>query len=235
VSRRAVWAIAALAAAALAGGCAGDLVEEWQLDHDRIVAVRATPPAIPAGGQAKLDGLIAAKGGRVSERGPEVAIVVSPMSLGGAVAFDGASWVVTAPADAALAAARAELGLDAGARVPLVVGVAYNGQTLGATKTVWLGAAGANPVLEAMLIDGAPAATRAELVVPRLIDVPLSVAAGVDDDVTWLSSVGEVIDFDLAEARLRVEEGDPTEGELAVVRRDPDGGVVWQVWPIRAE
>ena len=42
-------------------------------------------------------------------------------------------------------------------------------------------------------------------------------------------------DFDLPQAYLRVELEDPASGELAVVRRDPRGGVAWRVWPIRAE
>ena len=47
--------------ALLAVGCGGDLDPEWQLDHDRVIAVRATPPSIVAGGRSELDGLIAGK------------------------------------------------------------------------------------------------------------------------------------------------------------------------------
>jgi hypothetical protein len=229
-------AVGCLAAIALAAaGCVGDLDPPWQLDHDRIVAVRATPPAIEPGGRAELDALIAQQGGATSERAPELAAVVSPMSLAGAVSLEGGAWIATAPDAAKLDEARAELRLQPGAPVPLVVGVSYLGQTLFATKIVWLGMTADNPTLDAMMIDGTPADGRAEIVVGKLVDVPLSIAAEEDDDVNWLTSCGTMHDFDLPQAYLRVEVEDPVSGELAVVRRDARGGVAWRVWPIRAE
>ncbi|HWO25919.1 MAG TPA: hypothetical protein VNO30_44600 [Kofleriaceae bacterium] len=232
---RALLAGVTLLIALGAAGCVEELDPPWQLDHDRIVAVRATPPAIEAGGRAELDALIALEGGATSERSPEIAAVVSPMSLAGAVAPEGGKWIVTAPDAAKLEQVRAELGLTPGAPVPLIVGVAYGGTALKATKTILLGVAGQNPSLDAMMIDGAPADTKTEIVVGKLVDVPLSVAAEQDDDVNWLTSCGTMHDFDLPQAYLRVELEDPTAGELAVIRRDPRGGVAWRVWQIRAE
>jgi hypothetical protein len=234
-------ASAAAAAVALAGlalataACVEDLDPPWQLDHDRIVAVRATPPALEPGGRAELDALISLAGAGTSEWAPELAAVVSPMSLASALAPEGGKWIVTAPDAATLEAARAELRLEAGAPVPLVVGVSYQGMALFGTKTVWLGMAGQNPTLDAMMIDGTPADARTEIAVGSLVDVPLSIAADVEDDVNWLTSCGTMHDFDLPQAYLRVELEDPTEGELAVVRRTRLGGVAWRVWPIRAQ
>jgi hypothetical protein len=169
------------------------------------------------------------------ERIPDQVLVVKPESLAGAVSFDNARWVVTAPSEEDLEAARAELGLEAGASVPLQLGVAY-GQNLFGLKSVALGNTAPNPQLGVMQINGAtaPEAT-AEIVVGKLIDVPLSVEAVEEDEVNWLTSCGTMHDFDLPSAYLRVEEEDATEGELAVVLRDGNGGVTWQVWPIRAE
>jgi len=227
-------ALAAIAAVLV--GCAGDVDPPWQLDHERIIAVRATPPRIATGDRAVLDALLGFKGAPVAEQAPEDAAVVSPASLAGAVARDGDRWVVTAPDEPALAAARSSLGLAAGAPVPLVVRVSYAAGALVATKTVWLGATGADPTMPDVKIDGASAAAAAaELVVAPLVDVPLSVP--LDDasyDVTWLSSCGTMHDFDLPAAYLRVEADDPAEGQLAVVIRDASGGVAWRVWPIRA-
>jgi hypothetical protein len=224
-----------LAIAVAAIGCVDDLDPPWQLDHDRIVAVRATPPAILPGEHAALDALIALEGGMTSERPPELAAVVSPMSLASAVTFTGGAWIATAPDEAKLAEVRTELRLEPGKPVPLVVGVSLQGQALFATKTVWLGMSAQNPSLDAMMIDGVPADTRSEIVVGSLVDVPLSIAADEDDDINWLTSCGTMHDFDLPQAYLRVELEDPKTGELAVVRRDPRGGVAWRVWPIRAE
>jgi hypothetical protein len=223
----------ALVSAAL--GCTGDTDPPWQLDHDRIIAVRATPPRIAAGEQAVLDALIGAKGAPVAERPPDSATVVSPASLAAAITQDAARWVVTAPSSEALAGVRDELGLPADALVPLEVRVAYAGGSLLATKTVWLGGAAVNPAITDVEIDHA-LATATELVIPPRQDIPLSI--GLDDtryDVTWLSSCGTVHDFDLPNAYLQIEVGDAASGELALVVRDGSGGVSWQVWPIRAD
>jgi hypothetical protein len=229
----------AILAALAASACAADIDPPWQLDHDRIVAVRATPPSIMTGQRSTIDALLGADGGKTSVAPPQAALVVAPQSLSDILALDAGAWVVTAPGEDRLAAARTELGLAAGAPVPLQVGVSYAGQTLVATKTVYLGRAADNPVLVSMnmQIDGQPAVTSdAEIVVEPLVRVPLSIDA--DDlvyDVTWLTSCGTMHDFDLPSAYLQVEEGDPTSGELAVVLRDDQGGVAWHVWPIRAE
>ncbi|MEO7097631.1 MAG: hypothetical protein ABI175_30495, partial [Polyangiales bacterium] len=61
--------------------CAGDLDEQWQLDHDRIIAVRATPPGILSGERAEIDALIGAVGQHPVEQPPQEAVVVAPMSL----------------------------------------------------------------------------------------------------------------------------------------------------------
>lgn len=229
--------LAVVAATGVTGGCVGDLDPPWQLDHDRIVAVRATPPGIASGQRSTLDALLARKGGKTSVAAPELAVVVAPQSLADVVGLDAGNWVVTAPDEARLAAARAELGLPGGAPVPLQVGVSYAGRALVATKTVLLGEAADNPALVTMnmRIDGQPAGM-SEIVVQPLVRVPLSIDADDDRyDVAWLTSCGTMHDFDLPNAYLKVEADDPTTGELAVVLRDGKAGVAWAVWPIRAE
>jgi len=228
-------AIAAVAAATSLPACIGDLDPAWQLDHDRIIAVRATPPGIVAGDRSTIDALLGAKGGKTSVAVPELAQVVSPASLSDTLSFDSGAWVVTAPSEDRLAAARAELKLAADAPVPLQVGVAYANQTLVATKTIALGVAEANPPLVNVMLDGKPAGA-SELVVGKLVNVPLSIDA--DDalyDVAWLTSCGTMHDFDLPTAHITVEADDPDAGELAVVLRDARAGVAWHVWPIHAE
>jgi hypothetical protein len=237
--RRAVLVLALAAT----GACIGDIDPPWQLDHDRIVAVRADPPAIAAGQSSTLDALLGKKGGMTTVATPELAQVVSPASLSDVLTISAGHWVVTAPDEARLAAVRSELQLAAGAPVPLQIGVAYTGpdpdQPLVATKTIELGQAAGNPALAQMglMIDGKPPGDEpAELVVAKLVKVPLSIEA--DDtvfDVTWLTSCGTMHDFDLPTAYLKVETDDPQSGELAVVVRDSHGGVAWRLWSIRAE
>lgn len=230
-----MFALVALVALLAVAACTGDLDPQWQLDHDRIVAVRANPPGIAPGGKSTFDALIAKKGAQVRVATPELATVVSPTSLADTLALDGGNWVVTAPSEDRLIAARAELKLPAGAPVPLQIGVSYAGQTLLATKTVSLGAAADNPALSNVMIDGQPAGT-SEIVVGKLVKVPLSVEADdVDFDVTWLTSCGTMHDFDLPAAYLEVEADDVTTGELVLVVRDQGAGVTWRRWPIHAE
>jgi hypothetical protein len=236
------WAL--VLAVALAG-CGTDVDEPWKLDHDRIIAVRANPPRILPGEQSTLDVLLGFSDQPVAERAPDLAGVVSPESLKSTLAFDNGQWVVTAPGEDALAAAREELELPAGAPVPLMIGLqvrwAYpvtspDGVSFTATKTVWLGESAQNPPLDGMLIAGADAPAGTELVVPPDEKVPLFVQADDKVDiVTWLTSCGEMHDFDLHSAYLMVPPDSNQQGQLAVVRRDDRGGVTWRVWPIRAE
>lgn len=234
-----------IALAIVASACNSDVDEPWFLDHDRIIAVRASRPGLLAGEEARLDALVGRKGAPPAEEVPPGAMVVSPESLASALRFEGGQWIVTAPDDAKLAQVRAELGLAADKPVPLVVGTAWpatafpmdmNGDPFAALKTIYLGLSAENPVLDDMMVNGVDAEATNELVVGKLVDVPLSVAADpVQDVVNWLTSCGTMHDFDLPQAYLRVEEEDMTEGDLAVIVRTPAGGVAWKVWPIRAE
>lgn len=220
----------ALALLALAA-CTDDTDPPWQLDHDRIIAVRATPPRLAAGGSAVIDDLIGAKGAPVSEQPADAITVLSPASLASAVTRDD-RWRVIAPDEPTLAAARAELQLAADAAVPLVIEVQHG--ALRATKTVWLGGFGANPAMVDIDINGS--GDPSSITVAALRDVPLAIA--LDDasyDVTWLASCGTMHDFDLPTAYLRVEADDPQSGQLALVVRDATGGVNWRIWPISAE
>ena len=208
----------------------GDVDPEWQLDHTRIIAVRATPPHIPAGATSQIDLLDATKDAGTSMPPPDQVIVVSPMSLADALS----GTTVTAPTDDRIAAARIELGLSPGAPVPLELDVASQG--LVARKIVFLGDAADNPMLTNVMIGGAPAPAAGEMItVPPDMDVHFSVDA--DDStmqVDWLSSCGTMHDFDLHASYIHVLPADPQTGELALVLRDAHGGVTWSVWPISA-
>jgi hypothetical protein len=234
VSRAALVLVLALAVPG-SGACMGDIDPPWQLDHDRIVAVRAVPPGIASGQTSAIDALLARKGQTTSVATPELARVVSPASLSDVLSSSAGRWLVTAPDETRLAAARRELALAAGAPVPLEISVSYAGQLV-ATKTVVLGQPADNPPIGGKIaIDGKPPGD-AELVVGKLVKVPLSI--DLDDvafDVTWLTSCGTMHDFDLPQAYLKVEADDPAAGELAVVVRDAHGGVSWQLWSIHAE
>jgi hypothetical protein len=221
-----------LLAPALAG-CIDGIDPIWQLDHDRIVAVRATPPHIAPGASATFDALIAHKGAPTDVEPAVFVTVADPQDL----AFTVANNMVTAPDAAVLDNERAELGLDPGIPVPLDVIVTFpdsNGIKLIAKKTVYLGDSADNAAsVGNVTVGGDP--PPASLTVPIDVDVHLDIDADPTAAVNWLSSCGTMHDDDEHAAFLHVLPKDPLEGELAVVVRDIAGGVVWQVWPIVAQ
>lgn len=226
-----------LALAMCLTGCFDEVDPRWQLDHDHIVAVRATPPRILPGEIAKLDALVAHEGEPTTVETPsEAAVLSAPAVIKDWVFPDKGAWWVQAPPEESLVLARQELGLAPGAPIALEVYTAFtrpDGEPLYARKTVWLGATGANPDMPEVSIDGHPMAD--EVVVPRETDVYLSVEARDTWRVSWLSSCGTLFQDDVATSFLRVLPDDRAEGQLAVVIRDDQGGVAWDVWSIRAD
>jgi hypothetical protein len=236
MSRAMSAALAALALALAPGGCGGNIDPEWQLDHDRVIAVRSTPSRIASGETATVDALIGRNGAPPRAVDPDTAEVVSPTSLAGTLARDGGHWTVTTPGDDQLVAARTELALDPGAPVPLRVRIGFsdNGET--ALKVVWLGEHADNPVIDPVTVDGMDALAESQLTVSIGVDIPLAVTFDpASFNINWLTSCGTLHDFDLATARLRVEPTDPHTGSFAIVVRDTVGGVDWHLWPITAQ
>lgn len=218
-----------LVIAALLAACTTEVDPPWQLDHDRIVAVRATPPHIPSGATSELDLLLAMKGSGTRSGVPDRAIVISPMSLADALS----GTTVTAPSEARLAAARTELGLAATASVPLQLAIAAGELT--AIKTVYLGDSAANPALVNVVFGGTQPADGDTLTVPAAADVHMSVdASDATMIVNWLSSCGTMHDFDLHAAYIHVLPTDSQSGKLVLTVRDLVGGVSWEIWPIHA-
>jgi hypothetical protein len=228
---------AALAIVVLAA-CTNDVDARWQLVHDRVIAVRATPPHVPSGASAKLDALVTSRDGGAMVIAP-LGAEVDPRAAGelaGDVMPDGqGGWQVTAPDAATLAAARATLGLGPTDPVPLPVDTAWSvgGETLVATKQVLLGDAADNPPLDAVTVNGV--APVSPITIPFDTDVTLSVAAAATWQVNWLTSCGTMNNDDNEPtAVLHVNPDDPQSGQLVLVERDPSGGVVWTIWDISA-
>jgi hypothetical protein len=217
-------------------GCIDAVDARWQLDHDHVIAVRATPPRILPGQRAELEALVAHDGAVTAvEAPPNAALIDAPEALSSLLRFDGTRWFVEAPGEDVLRAERARIGFADNAAIPVDVYAMWPtaaGDPMYAKKTVWLGDTGANPGLPAPRVDGAPMSP--EVIVPRETDVYLSVDVPATWRVSWLTSCGQLFQDDVATSFLRVMPGDTDTGELAVVIRDEDGGVAWDVRPIRA-
>lgn len=220
---------------AVLAACTQDVDPAWQLDHDRVIAVRMTPNRIAAGETAVVDALLGRAGAPPVNVEPDTTEVISPIRLAAALQRSGSRWTIATPPNDELAAARDELGLAPDAPVPVRLRVTVGPQGLVAYKIVWLGEHADNPVIGAVAIDGVERSAATSLTVRRGVDVRLAVDLDDTFNVNWLTSCGTMYDFDLPKAYLRVEAGDPSSGALGIVVRDANGGVAWQLWSIAAE
>ena len=218
-------------------GCIDQIDARWQLDHDHVIAARATPPRVREGEATAIDALVAHEGRGVSVESPLDAELASARFGANLEQLDG-KWILTAPDARTLASARPALGLPEDAPVPVDVMLTFARSSNRASpdpvrvkKTVWLGEPSTNPVMPPVTIDGVPPGET--IVVPQGRDVYLSV--DTDLRVNWLTSVGTLFQDDVATSFVHVTAADKHEGELVVVVRDAEGGVAWQVWPMRAE
>lgn len=217
-------------------GCIEPVDARWQLDHSHVIAARATPPRIMPGETAVLDALVAHDGALTAIAIPTLAATpAAPAELEAMVKLEAGNWTLTAPDAERIASSKPAMGIPTDAPLPVDVVMTFpapDGKTHYVKKTVWLGERAAHPVVPALTIGGAPAGS--ELVVPRSEDVYVSLDVPSEMRVNWFTSCGSLFQDDVATAFLRVLPEDRCDGELAVVVRAPDGGVAWQVWPIRA-
>lgn len=228
----------------LLAGCLDEVDPRWTLDHDHVIAARATPPQVRAGEGTALDALVAHEHGPVAVENPMTAeIANAPAALQRAVsqAADG-RWIFDAPDAETLASARPAMGLPADAPVPVDVMLTFPNQStrrggldpFKVKKTVWIGEPTTNPTAPAILVDGAPITD--EVVVPMGRDVYIEVASpdpGIR--VNWLTNVGTLYQDDVPRAHVHVLPEDRLEGELVLVVRDNAGGVDWRIFPMRAQ
>ena len=201
--------------------------QAWQLDQDRAVAVRVTPPSLAAGEHALVDALIAHADGPTTVESASVLIAPhSPLFTVVNYLFD--HYELIAPDEATLADARIQLGLAPGALVPLEVDCDFEQYKFLTVKQVLLGAHADNPALGAVTIAGQP--PDATLALGRDSDIALHAAGAT---IRWLTSCGTLDASDEPDAVLHT--GSSCSGELVVVERDGAGGTAWQVWPLTVE
>lgn len=239
--------LAALVVTSLVSVGCDDTDPQWELDNDRIVAVRVASAQLAAGERASLDLLVTQAGVGPQVVPPQFAVAVPtdirdpqnpssatvPEALAKAVVADGAGWAVQAPSESELVALRQELGLKPDELVPLRVGVRVDlgSGPLDAVKLVNLGASVPNPTLGPVMINGAPAADGMSLPADR--DVIMSVEIGEEDEAYWLTSIGDLSDVDDPVAELNhdsASDDHPSQGHIAVVVRTKEGGVTWGFW-----
>jgi hypothetical protein len=177
--------------------------DPFELDHARVLAVRAEPAHVMPGTPTCLDVLAADDSGRV--------VVATPDSIdAGGLPVTGAC--VEAPVVAAPVAS---------------VVVTIGDQQFAATKQLVFGDDHANPSVAAMQVDGAETA---EIDVAAgdsaMLDVPGDDGAR---SYAWYTSIGTLAHYRSDAATL--DAGDPGDGTVVLVVRDDVGGVAWQLVP----
>ncbi|HUS30887.1 MAG TPA: hypothetical protein VMZ53_20390 [Kofleriaceae bacterium] len=227
-----------------ATGCIDPIDARWQLDHDHVIAARATPPRIRAGDATNLDALVAHANAPVSIENPMTAEVATRGFEPYLEQRHDGAWSLESPSAEVLTAARPALSLADDEPVPVDVMLTFP-HPMGldraaldpyrVKKTVWLGEPRANPELPAITIDGQPAPAETDTIaLPLDRDVYIAVDAPDDTRVNWLTNVGTLFQDDVAKAYVHVTAKDRLDGQLVVVMRDAEGGVAWRVWSVLA-
>jgi hypothetical protein len=216
------WSLVSWCFGASLSACIDPVDPRWTLDHDHVIAARATPPRIRVGEATNMDALVAHNDGPVTVEDPMTAEVVS------APPEDQLRANVPVPVEVLLTFPNIDpQRTDRAALPPFRV-----------KKTVWLGEPSDNPAMPPVVVGDvalAPENDAAEVVVPIGEDTYLSVDVPDGIRVNWLTNVGELFQDDVKRAFVRVQPDDKLTGQLVVVIRDDDGGVAWRVLPMRAE
>jgi len=212
--------LAGVWAAALAMGCT-DFAGPAELAQTQILAVRAVPPAIVAGGTSDLEILIAGPDGDVQP--DRLRWRVMPGS--GGIVSDGGTLRAPANLD--------KLQL---AEVEVVATVA--GEELIAVKYVGLGvpAPTSNPVIQSIAVDQRPIAEdRMAIAAGTTIELSAEIAGGTSSDIyLWYATAGDVDDYRESQTRWTAP-AQPGGVFLYLVYRDGVGGVDWRRLEITVE
>lgn len=206
-----------------------------ELEHTHILAVRADPPGIQADQNSRIDVLATSSEGVLLRPIPTTAEFVTQID-GATLSRPATDWVVQAPSEEQLAAARiaAEIAPDAPLPIIIRVTVDIDGQTLSAEKVIVFGLSYANPTILDALLEDEPLGD-AELVVQPDRDVTLSASTDPATGLrfAWASGVGGLSGYRTDTATLTPDNG--KSGAIVVIARDETGGVTWRSGNVRVE
>lgn len=231
----------ALTALHLCAGCAGDVAEPYQLEHARILAVRAEPAQLGPGDVATLQALFTDSSAVPRLAAPaELEVSLPPeldrpelVALRGLLSRTAGGYQLHAPDAATLAQVRTALGVPADQPLTLTLDVQVRSAdgVLRAQKQVRLGSTVANPAPPGLMVAGDQIAGDTTLRVAAGAETALTVSAPPDmATVRWFSSAGELRGYTQPAAWLTTDAQDAAaSGHLAVVIRDVAGGVAWRV------
>lgn len=212
------------------------------LDRSRVLAVRLSPPHLAPEEIAPIDVLVGHDDGTVDIEMPtsvRVNVAEASAQTDSMVIRSGDGWAIACPPEQALEELRVQLALapDDPIAVPLSVDVEVDGAALTATKMVFLGSAGDNPALAGIDVDGAEVDEDGVVQLAAGQEVTIgALGAGGEDELSyaWFTSAGS-IDLYLSEVATFTASDTATTGQLALVVRDPRGGVAWSWYVVAVD
>jgi hypothetical protein len=190
--------------------CTTNNADTFTLDHARILAVRSEPAHVPIGGTVRIDVLAGNDAGDVYVAVPD-AIDIGTL----AAQRESDGWYVTGPDGVQLAPTA-------------TVTIAIDGELKVSTKELVFGDSADNPMIGDMQVDGSAIQTIdiAQDTKPALD----AITAGVEPlSFAWYTSLGTLEHFRDPEATFDADQAG--DGTIAVVVRDAQGGVAWQIVP----
>jgi hypothetical protein len=210
---------------AAAAGC-NDLATPAELARPQILAVRADPPAIPAGSSSELSILIAGPEGTIDDATLSwtVAEPTPELPAIGAIEIDGDErvWYVAPSEVGSPSVATVEVSAQVDSESALValkgIGVGVNNAT-------------ENPNVDDLVIDGQSFADGDAVTVQRdqvvSLDAVVSPPPTNNAIISWYATLGEIELYRRAPTEL-IAPAETGEGWLYIVYRDARGGVAWR-------
>ena len=199
-------------------GCS-ELATPAELARPQVLGLGLEPAVLTPGSRGRLTALVAGPDGPI-ESSPVWSVDAGRATI---ERDQGEQWLrIAEQAEPQVLELHADFDID--------------GTTLLATRTATIGAAVvANPVIDAILADGADVDPAAGLQTELGATIELAVDARVEpesatESVAWYSTIGEIDIYHRAETELVASEGGS--GWLIVVCRDGAGGIAWEIAPL---
>jgi hypothetical protein len=219
----------AIVCALSAGGC-NDLSQPWELDHARVLAIRATPPTVAPGQLVEVTALVLTADLTIAELGPEVVRVDQPYDQ--LLSPTPRSPTLLAADQAIVDQARTLLTLAQTEVIPVPVSIQLQLpdsagvlEPIDSIKTVRVGGFAENPVAPTVALNGDAVS---QLQMSLQVKQRYVLEANVPTDnvnYAWFTSSGELKFPQASRAELVIDK--PGTGTILVIARDDKGGVSW--------
>ncbi len=220
--------IAALSIAVLAAAC-DDFRSPAEIVEPQLFGVRAVPPAVAPGEQARLEFLIADVDGPRADIPASWAVIEGPGGAEplGTVAATESGVVYTAPDEV-------DVDGDEPAIAAIEAVIELPHREVVAVKTLRVGEPRENPRIERVTLDGEGIDERGEVAAGSEVELDVTADIPLDrvNDVSWAATAGELELFLRTPVTWVIPDDAGGTAWLYVAIRDGEGGGDWAAFPI---